>query len=128
MPGKKSNAKQNVDLNDNEVANTTPIYMNILQDFIKEKFNACCSFDCLHAGNSIGYACKVITPFAFHIAQYSSSIFTYFIYARFCSDNYFSRFPYFIRISRRIDAHQRERNSCCMFKDVPTGHHQVPCL
>ncbi|XP_029055938.2 APOBEC1 complementation factor-like [Osmia bicornis bicornis] len=59
MLEKKSNAKPNVDLNDNEVTDTTPIYMNVLQNFIKERFNAFCSFDCLHVGNTIGYACKI---------------------------------------------------------------------
>ncbi|CAD1468942.1 unnamed protein product [Heterotrigona itama] len=57
-PTKKFNAK-NVDMNANNISDIATIHMTGLQNFIKEKFNATCSFNCLRAANESTFMCKI---------------------------------------------------------------------
>ncbi|KAK1131606.1 hypothetical protein K0M31_017898 [Melipona bicolor] len=58
-PMKKSNGKNIVDMNANNIFDIASIHITALQNFIKEKFNATCSFNCLRAENESRFMCKI---------------------------------------------------------------------
>ncbi|KOX73795.1 APOBEC1 complementation factor [Melipona quadrifasciata] len=58
-PMKKFNGKNVVDMNANNIFDIASIHMTGLQNFIKEKFNATCSFNCLRAENESRFMCKI---------------------------------------------------------------------
>lgn len=55
---KKFNAKNVVDMNAN-ISDIASIHMTELQNFLKEKFNATCSFNCLRTANESTFVCNV---------------------------------------------------------------------
>ncbi|KOC61268.1 APOBEC1 complementation factor [Habropoda laboriosa] len=56
---KKSNVKSIVDMNGNNIVDLPSMHMIALQNFIKEKFNATCSFNCLRSVGTSSFMCKV---------------------------------------------------------------------
>ncbi|CAK9826203.1 RNA-binding protein 47 [Anthophora retusa] len=56
---KKFNVKSIVDMNDNNIVDVPSMHMIALQNFIKEKFNATCSFNCLRSAGASSFMCKV---------------------------------------------------------------------
>ena len=65
-----------MDLNAN-VVDIALMHMTALQYFIKEKFNATCTFNYLHAVDESAFMCKVCMIFAY-IHFYSLGIFFFF--------------------------------------------------
>lgn len=69
-----------MDLNAN-VVDIALMHMTALQYFIKEKFNATCTFNYLHAVDESAFMCKVCMIFAY-IHFYSLGIFFFFLVFR----------------------------------------------
>lgn len=80
-----------MDLNAN-VVDIALMHMTALQYFIKEKFNATCTFNYLHAVDESAFMCKVCMIFAY-IYFYSLNIFFFFL----VFDIYYFLFLYFLR-------------------------------
>ncbi|CAL7936521.1 unnamed protein product [Xylocopa violacea] len=59
-PTKKSNPKCSVDMNANNIIDIASMHMTALQNFIKEKFNATCSFHCLRSASGTSFMCKIV--------------------------------------------------------------------
>lgn len=93
---KKCNLKkfqsQVMDLNAN-VVDIALMHMTALQYFIKEKFNATCTFNYLHTVDESAFMCKVCMIFAY-IYFYSLSIFFFFLVSNYI---YYFLFLYFFR-------------------------------
>ncbi|XP_033341971.2 RNA-binding protein 47 [Megalopta genalis] len=56
---KKQYQKVKTDYNDNEEVDASLVHMNILQNFIKDKFGARCVFNFLHLGVPPNFVCKI---------------------------------------------------------------------
>ncbi|XP_033352228.1 APOBEC1 complementation factor-like [Bombus vosnesenskii] len=69
---KKSDHKNIVDMNANNILDITSIHTTALQNFIREKFGGTCYFNCLRVANGSTFMCKItivrqaLTLFEYH--------------------------------------------------------------
>lgn len=81
-----------MDLNAN-VVDIALMHMTALQYFIKEKFNATCTFNYLHAVDESAFMCKVCMIFALYSFLFTWYFFFFFLVFRLYLLFFFSLFP-----------------------------------